>query len=166
MILKMTFTLKNTEAKKSVSMATSIAIAILATALTFPTMTTAAFAQSSNDFQDFMECLFNDVGGSAATAQDVENVLQGDSADVTEQEIRDCFSPIYNAGSTSEDNAATSNSNNDNDVDDDETDSTDETDNTEGEDTTEGSDGTDTSGSDDTNTENTDNTDSAEYYTQ
>jgi hypothetical protein len=55
MILKMTFTLKNTEAKKSVSIATSIAIAILATALTFPTMTTAAFAQSSNDFQDFME---------------------------------------------------------------------------------------------------------------
>jgi Na+-driven multidrug efflux pump len=47
--------LKNTEAKKSVSIATSIAIAILATALTFPTMTTAAFAQSSNDFQDFME---------------------------------------------------------------------------------------------------------------
>ncbi len=158
-------------------MATLIAIAILASALTIPTMTTAAFAQSSNDFQDFMECLFNDVGGSAATAQDVENVLQGDSADVTEQEIRDCFSPIYNAGSTSEDNAATSNSNNDNDVDDDETDSTDdstdstdestdETDDTEGEDTTEGSDGTDTSGSDDTNTENPDNTDSAEYYTQ
>jgi hypothetical protein len=78
------------------------------------------------------------------------------------QEIRDCFSPIYNDGTGSEDNTASSNSNDDND---DETDSTDETDNTEG-DTTKGSDGTDTSAGDDTTIENPDSTDSTDNNTQ
>ena len=172
MLLQMAITLKSTETRKTASITTTIAIAILATALTFPNMTPGALAQSSNDFQEFLECLFGDVGGSAATAQDIENVLQGNSADVSEQEIRDCFSPIYNEGSTSEDNTASSNNNNDDDDDDtDSTDdsaeeSTDETDNTEGDDTTEGSDGTDTSGGDDTTTENPDSTDSTENNTQ
>ena len=165
MLLQMAITLKSTETRKTASITTTIAIAILATALTFPTMTPRALAQSSNDFQEFMECLFGDAGGSAATAQDLENVLQGNSADVTEQEIRDCFSPIYNDDTVSEDNTASSNSN---DADDDETDSTDETestdetDNTEGNDTTEGSDETDTSAGDDTTTENQDSTDSTQ----
>jgi hypothetical protein len=179
MLLKMAIDLKSTETRKTASITTTIAIAILATALTFPTMTPGALAQSGNDFQEFMECLFGDVGGSAATAQDIENVLQGNSADVSEQEIRDCFSPIYNDSTGSEDNTASSNSNNDNDDDDetdsadestdestDETDSTDETNNTEGDETTEGSDRTDTNGGDDTTTENPDNTDSTDNDTQ
>jgi hypothetical protein len=148
MLLKMAIALKSTETRKTASITTTIAVAILATALTFPTMTTVALAQSSNDFQEFMECLFGDVGGSAATAQDIENVLQGNSADVTEQEIRDCFSPIYNDGSgdntgssssyndddedSSNDRDGTSNSNNNSDESTEETDSTDNTDSTEG----------------------------------
>lgn len=160
--------MKDTETKKAVSMTTTIAIAILATALVFPTMTTVAIAQSSgNDFQEFMECLFNDVGGSTATAQDIEDVLQGNSADVTEQEIRDCFSPIYNdasgdnTGSSSsnyDDSAGTSDSNNNSDDEEEnteETDSTENTDNTEGDDTTEGTDSTDST---DTNDDTEDST--------
>jgi hypothetical protein len=188
MLPKMAIALKSTETRKTASITTTIAIAILATALTFPTMTPEALAQSSNDFPEFMECLFGDIGGSAATAQDIENVLQGNSADVTEQEIRDCFSPIYNDGTGSEDNTSSSNSNNNDDETDsttdetdsttdetdsttdetdsttDETDSTtDETDSTtEGDDTTEGSDETDTGGSDDTTTMNPDSTDSTD----
>jgi hypothetical protein len=167
MLPKMAIALKSTETRKTASITTTIAIAILATALTLPTMTPGAFAQSSNDFQEFMECLFGDIGGSAATAQDIENVLQGNSADVTEQEIRDCFSPIYNDGTGSEDNTSSSNSNNNDDETDsttDETDSTtDETDSTTDEtDTTEGSDETDTGGSDDTTTMNPDSTDSTD----
>jgi hypothetical protein len=163
MLPKMAIALKSTVTRKTASITATIAIAILATALTFPTMTPGALAQSSNDFQEFMECLFGDVGGSAATAQDIENVLQANSADVTEQEIRDCFSPIYNDSTGSEDNTASSNGNND---DDDETDSTDETDNTEGDDTTEGSDETDTGAGDDTTTENQYSTDSTDNNTQ
>lgn len=139
---------------------------MLATALTFPTMTPGALAQTNNDFQEFLECLFGDVGGPAETALDIENVLQGISADVTQQEIRGCFSEIYNDGTASEDNTASSNSNND---DDDETESTDETDTTEGDNTMEGDDTTiegseetDTGGGDDTTTANPDDTDSAD----
>jgi hypothetical protein len=150
--------MKDTETKKAVSMTTTIAMAILATALVFPTMTTVAVAQSSsNDFQEFMECLFSDVGGSTATAQDIEDVLQGNPDDVTEQEIRDCFSPIYNdassddntgsSSSNDDDSTGTSDSNNNSDDEEDsteETDSTENTDSTEGDDTTEGTDDTDT----------------------
>jgi hypothetical protein len=88
MLLKMAIALRNTEKRKTASITTTIAIAVLVTALTFPTMTPGALAQSGNDFQEFMECLFGNVGGSSATAQDIQDVLQGDSDDVTEQEIR------------------------------------------------------------------------------
>jgi hypothetical protein len=169
--------MKDTETKKAVSMTTTIAIAILATALVFPTLTTVAIAQSSgNDFQEFMECLFNDVGGSTATAQDIEDVLQGNSADVTEQEIRDCFSPIYNdasgassgsGSSNDDDSAGTSDSNNNSDDEEDnteETDNTENTDNTQGGDTTEVTDSTDSAdtneGTEDTTTGNPDDSDS------
>lgn len=160
-------------------MGTTIAIAILAAALAFPAMTTVAFAQSSNDFQEFMECLFDDVGGSSATAQDVEAVLQGNSADVTEQKIRDCFSPIYNDGSGStsssnnsdddedsnpddnDDSTGTSNNNNSDDAEEDGTEG-----NTEGDDTTDETDGTGTGGNEDTTGGNTDDTDSADDGTE
>lgn len=157
--------MKHRETRKAVSMTTTIVIAVLATVLAIPTMTTVAIAQSSsNDFQDFMECLFNDVGGYA-TAQDIED------ADVTEQQIRDCFSPIYN--DSSDDNTGSSNSYNDDDDEDsssnyddsdgstsnngdDEQDSTDNTDNTENDETS----GTDTGGdNEDTTSGNTDEPD-------
>jgi hypothetical protein len=155
--------MKDTETKKALSMTTTIAIAMLATALVFPTMTTVTIAQSSgDDFQEFMECLFNDVGGSTATAQDIEDVLQGNSAGATEQEIRDCFSPIYNdasgdntgtGSSNDDDSAGTSDSNNNNS--DDEEENTEKTDSTENTDTTEGTDSTDST---DTNDDTEDTT--------
>jgi hypothetical protein len=163
--------MKHRETRKAVSMTTTIAIAVLATVLAFPTMTTVAIAQSSsNDFQDFMECLFNDVGGSTATAQDIED------ADVTEQQIRDCFSPIYN--DSSDDNTGSSNSYNDDDDEDsssnddsdgstsnngdDEQDGTDNTDNTENDETS----GTDTGGeNEDTTSGSTDEPDSTDDST-
>ena len=169
--------MKDTETKKALSMTTTVAIAILATALVFPTMTTLAIAQSSgNDFQEFIECLFNDAGGSSATAQDIEDVLQSNSDGVTEQEIRGCFSPIYNDASGGDDNAdsgssnadyssGTSDSNNYNSDDEEEnteeTDSSDNTDNAEGDDITEGTDSTDTNDdTEDTTSGNPDDADS------
>ena len=97
----MAFALKDIETRKTASITTTIAIAMLVAGLAFPSLTNVAFSQTSaNDFQEFMECLFGDVGGSAATAQDIQDVLQGSSDDVTEQEIRDCFEPIYEPAGT------------------------------------------------------------------
>jgi hypothetical protein len=175
MMPKMAITLKNTA---TISRATTIVIAMLATALTIPTMTTVTFAQSSgNDFQEFMECLFGDVGGSSATAQVIEDVLQGNSADITEQKIRDCFSPIYNDssgssnsnsdddGSNSDDNDGSADTGNSDDEEEgtEETDSTDNTDNTEGDGNT---DETGTSGGNgDTTGDNTEYPDSSDDST-
>lgn len=42
-----------------------------------------------------MECLF----GGEASEEDISNALDGSSGSTpTEQEIRDCFAPLYNAG--------------------------------------------------------------------
>jgi hypothetical protein len=50
------------------------------------------------NFQQFMECLF----GGEASEEDISNALDGSSGSTpTEQEIRDCFAPLYNAGGAS-----------------------------------------------------------------
>ena len=47
------------------------------------------------NFQQFMQCLF----GGEASEEDVSNALDGSSDSTpTEQEIRDCFAPLYNTG--------------------------------------------------------------------
>jgi hypothetical protein len=52
-------------------------------------------ADDSGDFQQFMECLF----GGEASEEDISNALDGSSGSTpTEQEIRDCFAPLYNTG--------------------------------------------------------------------
>jgi hypothetical protein len=59
------------------------------------------------NFQQFMECLFE----GEASEEDISSVLEGGSdSSPTEQEIRDCFAPLYNTGGTTPDTAATAGS--------------------------------------------------------
>ena len=47
------------------------------------------------NFQQFMQCLF----GGEASEEDISSALEGSSDTTpTEQEIRDCFAPLYNTG--------------------------------------------------------------------
>lgn len=49
------------------------------------------------NFQQFMQCLF----GGEASEEDISSALGGSSDSTpTEQEIRDCFAPLYNTGGT------------------------------------------------------------------
>ena len=53
-------------------------------------------AGDAENFPLFMECLF----GGEASEEDISNALDGSSETTpTEQEIRDCFAPLYNTGS-------------------------------------------------------------------
>jgi hypothetical protein len=53
-------------------------------------------AEDGENFQQFMNCLF----GGEASEEDISSALDGSSASTpTEQEIRDCFAPLYNTGS-------------------------------------------------------------------
>jgi hypothetical protein len=59
-----------------------------------PTETGAA--DDGENFQQFMQCLF----GTGASEEDITSALDGTSESTpTEQEIRDCFAPLYNTGS-------------------------------------------------------------------
>src|ERR687898_818707 len=63
-------------------------------------------AGDGENFQQFMECLF----GGEASEEDISSALEGSSdSSPTEQEIRDCFAPLYNTGGTT-DTAATAGS--------------------------------------------------------
>jgi hypothetical protein len=54
-------------------------------------------ADDEDNFQQFMQCLF----GGEASEEDISNALDGSSDSTpTEQEIRDCFAPLYNTGET------------------------------------------------------------------
>jgi hypothetical protein len=49
-----------------------------------------------DNFQQFMQCLF----GTGASEEDITSALDGTGESTpTEQEIRDCFAPLYNTGS-------------------------------------------------------------------
>jgi hypothetical protein len=74
--------------------------ALLLTAATVP-----VYAQSATDntedpdnFAEFIDCLFGGAGETADdnTAQNVVDAIEGTTQSVpTEQDIRDCFDPIY-----------------------------------------------------------------------
>lgn len=52
-------------------------------------------AAGEGKFQQFMECLF----GGDASEEDISSALDGSGDSTpTEQEIRDCFTPLYNTG--------------------------------------------------------------------
>src|SRR5215208_5964524 len=64
-------------------------------------------ADNGGNFQQFMECLFE----GETSEEDISSALEGGSASSpTEQEIRDCFAPLYNTGGTTTDTAATAGS--------------------------------------------------------
>jgi hypothetical protein len=64
-------------------------------------------ADDGENFQQFMECLF----GGGASEEDISSALEGSSdSSPSEQEIRDCFAPLYNTGGTAPDTAATTSS--------------------------------------------------------
>jgi hypothetical protein len=53
-------------------------------------------ADDGENFQQFMQCLF----GTGASEEDITSALDGTGESTpTEQEIRDCFTPLYNTGS-------------------------------------------------------------------
>ena len=55
-------------------------------------------ASDGDNFQQFMECLF----GGDASEGDITSALDGSGDSTpTEQEIRDCFAPLYNTGGAS-----------------------------------------------------------------
>src|ERR687895_969824 len=61
-------------------------------------------ADDGENFQQFMECLF----GGEASEEDISNALDGSSGSTpTEQEIRDCFDPLYNTGGATGSTTAT-----------------------------------------------------------
>src|SRR5919106_2682017 len=61
-------------------------------------------ADDGENFQQFMGCLF----GEEASEEDISSALEGSSdSSPAEQEIRDCFAPLYNTGGTTTDTAAT-----------------------------------------------------------
>jgi hypothetical protein len=61
-------------------------------------------ADDGENFQQFMQCLF----GGEASEEDISSALEGNSDTTpTEQEIRDCFAPLYNTGGTATDTTAT-----------------------------------------------------------
>lgn len=56
------------------------------------------------NFQQFMQCLF----GGEVSEEDISSALEGSSDTTpTEQEIRDCFAPLYNTGGTATGTTAT-----------------------------------------------------------
>jgi len=64
-------------------------------------------ADNGENFQQFMECLFE----GENSEEDISSALEGGSdSSPTEQEIRDCFAPLYNTGGTTTDTAATAGS--------------------------------------------------------
>lgn len=71
-----------------------------------PTGTGAS--DDGENFQQFMECLF----GGEASEEDITSAIDGTGESTpTEQEIRDCFDPLYNtAGATDTPTAAGSGS--------------------------------------------------------
>ena len=57
---------------------------------------TGGAADDGENFQQFMQCLF----GTGASEEDITSALDGTGESTpTEQEIRDCFTPLYNTGS-------------------------------------------------------------------
>jgi hypothetical protein len=56
-------------------------------------------SDEGENFQQFMECLF----GGEVSEEDITNALDASSDSTpTEQEIRDCFAPLYNTGTATD----------------------------------------------------------------
>ncbi len=89
---------------------TMLVIAVLSSTIaSIATIPTPAFAQTTGannnagnnqNFNKFMACLFDGNGNGRVSESEVSEVLKSTDNQPTEQEIRDCFAPIYNTGTT------------------------------------------------------------------
>ena len=83
---------------------TIAAIAVLLTTATIPVYAqTTDNTDDPDNFTEFIGCLFDGTGeaDSDDTAQNVVDAIDGTAQSVpTEQEIRDCFEPIYEPAGT------------------------------------------------------------------
>jgi hypothetical protein len=83
---------------------TITAIAVLLTTATIPVYAqTTENTDDPDNFAEFIGCLFDGTGeaDSDDTAQNVVDAIDGTAQSVpTEQEIRDCFEPIYETAGT------------------------------------------------------------------
>jgi hypothetical protein len=83
---------------------TIVAIAVLLTTATIPVYAqTTDNTDDPDNFVEFIDCLFDGTGeaDSDDTAQNVVDAIDGTAQSVpTEQEIRDCFEPIYEPART------------------------------------------------------------------
>ena len=83
---------------------TIVAIAVLLTTATIPVYAqTTDNTDDPDNFAEFIDCLFDGTGedDSDDTAQNVVDAIDGTAQSVpTEQEIRDCFEPIYEPART------------------------------------------------------------------
>jgi hypothetical protein len=83
---------------------TIVAIAVLLTTATIPVYAqTTDNTDDPDNFAEFIDCLFDGTGeaDSDDTAQNVVDAIDGTAQSVpTEQEIRDCFEPIYEPAGT------------------------------------------------------------------
>jgi hypothetical protein len=83
---------------------TITAIAVLLTTATIPVYAqTTENTDDPDNFAEFIGCLFDGTGeaDSDDTAQNVVDAIDGTAQSVpTEQEIRDCFEPIYEPAGT------------------------------------------------------------------
>jgi hypothetical protein len=83
---------------------TITAIAVLLTTATIPVYAqTTDNTDDPDNFAEFIGCLFDGTGedDSDDTAQNVVDAIDGTAQSVpTEQEIRDCFEPIYEPAGT------------------------------------------------------------------
>lgn len=83
---------------------TIVAIAVLLTTATIPVYAqTTDNTDDPDNFAEFIDCLFDGTGeaDSDDIAQNVVDAIDGTAQSVpTEQEIRDCFEPIYEPAGT------------------------------------------------------------------
>ena len=91
----------------------SIASITFATTSAFAQTAGANNANNNQNFKEFLTCLLDDNANETISQAELTEALGTTGVAPTEQEIRDCFAPIYNPG--------TSTNNNDNDDDDDNT---------------------------------------------
>ncbi len=82
----------------------SVLTALVIAITTYPadvqsTVETRTLDEGEN-FQLFMQCLF----GEDISEEDIADAMDGsDDSTPTEQEIRDCFAPLYNTGTDTDD---------------------------------------------------------------
>jgi hypothetical protein len=83
------------EMKPGYAQSTDDSPSIPSTAPDTDSPTETGSADNDENFQQFMQCLF----GGEASEEDISSALDGTGDSTpTEQEIRDCFAPLYNTG--------------------------------------------------------------------